>query len=694
MFSSNFQPSQKVKPLALSAGYRLILSAMVGSPFIAMQAHAQSGALESVLIQDQSDRESTAKPYSIINTQNPLPSNTGSLGDFLKDEPGISATQFGPNSSRPIIRGQDGDRIRILRNSSPSVDASSLSFDHALPFDLLGAERIEVLRGPAALAYGGSAVGGAINVVDERIAREGGQGLSGRLVTDLGGANSQTASGAQVKWGRGLGFNISADGSMRRSKDLSTPLFTAPNGVRGNRVINSSASSESAGLGASWVHEQGYVGVSAEDYQSEYGVPKSEEVRIRLDNTRYALEGAQNFARSPLQQLKWRFSQGDYTHQEFEGGKAATRFSNKGEDGRLEARFAWATLGAQWENARFSALGEEAFVPSTQTQAKGLFALGQFSALGLKWDWGLRSEQVDVSAKATGSNLPGQAVEAQGFEGPGLARRFTPQSAALSAAYSLNPQWVLGSSVASVQRAPSSFELFADGLHVATDAYELGNRQLSKERSRHLDVNLAWKQNEAAGNQSFKASAYLNRYSNYIALLGRSGPNALFTTTNEETGETQSIQIFDFAAVPAEFKGLELTWSDRWKAGRGQLSPRIALDTVQGKRTDTGENLPRIAPLRLNASASYAIDGWKLTAQALLAARSKAGAGDTTTPGYTLVNLLAERPITWGQTQANVFAKVSNLTDQLAYSATTVNTVRGFSPFGGRAVSVGVRWNF
>lgn len=662
------------------------------------QALAQEALLESVVVTGTAEQpESITKPFSIITADELNASGASTVGEALRYQPGVSATGFGPNSSRPIVRGQDSDRIKILRNSAATIDVSALSFDHALPVDPFALHQVEILRGPAALAYGGNAVGGVVNLVDQRIARKPVQGFQGEMNLLGGGAADQTAGGFKLDAGLGQGVSIHLDGFKRTTSDLETPTFTDPDGVTGNRVQNSSSKSDGAAIGASFQTGNGYIGVSAERYNNEYGVPKSLDVRIGMESERYALEGEQNFNNAAFKQVKYRLAKTDYQHQEFEDGAPATLFVNDGVDGRVEVAlqpFSIAGLnintstGVQFERTDFSAVGDEAFVPSTSTDQTGVFTIFRASRghenSGV-FEFGLRGDQVDVNAASSGLSPRSGPVAGAGVTGgPAINRAFSPSSVSFGYTAPIGNGWSLGGSVSRVERAPSSFELYADGVHVATDAYEKGNPNLQEERGRHLELASTW----AQGESKFNATAFASRYSNYIALIGRTGANAQFNDGGE------LIDVFDFTAVPAEFQGIELGYQTAYSMGAGKLQPSIQYDFVRGKRTDGGGNLPRISPQRVVASAAYTQLGWTITPELIWVSDSKAGTGDVEVEGYELVNLRVGKSFTWRQTGGEVFANLQNLTDELAFSATTLNTVRGYTPLAGRSVLVGVKLAF
>lgn len=661
------------------------------STYSAWATAQQAPVLESVVITGEHDTDSIAKPFTLIDKDTLNRTGASTVGEALRNTPGMDATGFGPNASRPIVRGQDSDRIKILRNSASTVDVSALSFDHAVPVDPFSLTQVEVLRGPAALAYGGNAVGGAVNLIDSRIARKPVEGLNGEINAQAGGASQQSAGGFQLNAGVGQGIGLHLDGFRRRTGDLETPTFVDPDGLSGKRVLNSSSKSNGAGFGVSVQTGKGYVGVSAEQYNSMYGVPKSTDVRIGLDSERLALEGEQHYS-GVLSSVKFRLAHTDYQHQEFEDGTPATLFTNRGMDGRIELAHTpiaagrlqiTGTMGLQFENTDFSAVGDEAFVPSTSTDHTGVFYVlkgkGHSPKSGVL-ELGIRREQVDIAAASTGLSPDSGPVLGLGVaDGPAQSKRFSPAS--YSAGYTLPLQqgWSIGGSASVVERAPSAFELFADGEHVATNAYEKGNPNLREERGRHVELTSTW----AGASSGFSATVFNSRFNNYIALIKR--PNEQFNGTD----------VFDFSAVPAEFQGLELSYYTQWNNSLGVWKPRIQFDSVKGKRTDGAGNLPRISPQRVIASVEYSKSAWSVRPEIIALADSESSsdepAATAITEGHQRLNLRVARAFDAGHLAGELFAHFDNITNELAYSASTISTVRGYSPLAGRSVQAGVK---
>ena len=612
------------------------------------------------------------------------------LGETLDALPGVSASYFGPNASRPIIRGQDGDRIKILSNSGSSLDASSLSNDHAVAIDPLAVERIEVLRGPAALLYGGSAVGGVVNTIDNRIPRAALGEPTGAVELRLGGASSQRGAGALLEAG-GNGFALHADAFWRHTDDQKVPAFDRPldggGTERRTTIVNSASRAEGGALGGSLVFDHGYLGASVDSYRTTYGTVAEEDVTIRMKRDKLGLAGEWRDLGGPFKTVRGQFHATDYEHREIEGtGEVATTFKNRGTDGRFELEhhpvaLAGGTLGGvvglQTENARFAALGEEAFVPSTRTVQTAGFVHEELALGWGKLTAGGRLERTRVDSA-------GDAGAAEPRFGAAQSRGFNTGSIAAGGLVNLDPNWQLSANLAYTERAPTYYELFADGVHVATAAYERGDAALAKERGSNVDVAVQWKD----GASHVRVGAYASRFANYIALLRSSGPDQV-------DGSGASIPVYAFSGVAARFAGIEAEGSWRALAGAQTLDLDARFDLVRATDATSGQPLPRIAPRRLTLGANYNVGSWFGRAEvANVSRQGRVPADDAPTGGYTLVNLSTSYKLRLGGTDALLFAKLDNLGNRLAYSATTIATVRGLAPLAGRSLSAGVHISF
>lgn len=612
----------------------------------------------------------------------------GTLGDTLDGLPGVSATYFGPNSNRPVVRGLDGDRIRILDNGGASIDASALSYDHAVPIAPIAIDRVEVLRGPGALLYGGSATGGVVNVIDGRIPTEPSPGVQGRADLAAASGNRERSAAVRLDGGNGrIGLHVDAFDS--RTRDVQVPI-DLPCSAGGEalvqrRICNSASHTRGGAVGGTVFFDQGYLGLSTASYRSNYGTVAEDDVTIGMKSTRSALEGFWRLQAGPLESLKLQTSHGNYRHTEFEGPEPGTTFRNRGDDLRLEARHRpvagfEGVLGLQLEHTRFSADGEEVFAPPSRTRSRALFVYEERPTDWGKWSAGARVESVRV-----------RSLDADGLERFFVGERsFTPQSLSLGMLARLGGGWEATASLAHTQRAPKDYELFANGPHVATAAWETGDPTLGLEKSNSIDLGAQWK----SGAHRFKLNAWHSRFSNFIGLL--------------ESGNTiDELPEQVYRGVRARLWGLEASGNLRLvgsggvlregTAGGGVLDLKLRADLVRADNRSTGEPLPRIAPARVGATLAYAAG--PLSAQLGFdhaAAQTRVPTGSRATDAYTLWNAGLNWRQTLPQAELTWFARVDNLSNRLAYSATSILTSTAYpkAPLPGRSLRVGVQASF
>lgn len=672
----------------------------------ALPAAAQpAGAPAPVVITGNPLGSHLASPASVLAGDGLALRRGGTLGDTLDGLPGVAASGFGPQSSRPVIRGLDGERIRLLDNGGAAVDASNLSADHAVALDPLLVERLVVLRGPAALLYGGNATGGVVNAIDNRMPRTALGDLGGRAELRGGGAAGERATAALLEAGAG-GLNWHADAARRLSSDLRTPAFVpevdGQPGTRTRRVANSAGDSRSGALGASWTDAQGFAGLAIDGLRNNYGVAVDPEVRIRLQRERLQLAGERRDLAGAsgglLDAISWQASRSRYQHQEVEGdGMVGTTFRSTGDALQLQATQApralagatWrGVLGLQAERLAFSALGEEAFVPSTRTRSAALFTLQELALGAATLQAGARLEQVRVASDGDAAG----AGEAK--FGPAQVRDFRPRSLSLglqAPLAGLGAGWQVSANLGSTQRAPSDAELFANGLHVATGVFEQGDASLRVERSRHAELGLQWR----AGSHSLRAALWHTRFANFIAL---DATGATVDVTGD--GGTTAVPVNRFSGVPARLQGGEIEWRGPAAAPAAlagwALDASTGIDWVRGDNRATGQPLPRIAPLRLQAALVAHRGPWRAGLQLRHAARQdRVPASDTPTPGWTTLDLWAGwQQALGGGTEALWTLKLANAGDALAYNASALRTARLLSPAGGRALQAGVRLAF
>ncbi|BCW90567.1 putative TonB-dependent receptor [Alphaproteobacteria bacterium SO-S41] len=560
-----------------------------------------------------------------------------SIGEVLSGLPGVSSTFYGAGAGRPIIRGLGDDRIRVLENGIGTIDASSASPDHAVGADPLDARRIEVLRGAAALAYGGNAVGGVVNVIDETIPTR---------LPERGWATRGLVSYSSVDdgWQGGLGGTAAAgdvalnlDWSARETGDYDTPI---------GRMINSFVSTRSYAGGLSLVKDWGFVGAGAKRFETSYGLPPEAPGElgghIELEQTRYEARGDVKLDLGPFTRLDFAGQVSDYAHTEFEGtGEAGTVFANQGYEGRIELhngqsedRLTGAT-GLQFSRTDFSAVGDESFIAPTVTKDVGLFTVQRWDTGTWGVEGGLRIEHRDLDNAVIGT------------------RDFTPVSASLGAFWRPSENWFAGLTVARTERAPTNVELFANGPHLATGAFEVGDASLGLETATSLEGSLRY------GSDIWTAELNVYRigFDGYIALTP--------TGTDVELDDGDTIPEFAFVQRDATFTGGEISASVRLgQAGGFTFKADVAADLVRAEFKGGGD-LPRIPPSTVTLGLEAESDAVTARVEMVdIAEQDDVAAFETTTPGSTVLNAhLAWRPFE-GE-DVTLLLDGRNLTDEL-----------------------------
>ena len=693
----------------------LLACCLIGAQAMAQEAAMQADRLPQVTVTGNPLGNSDgAQTVQVLEGEGLLMRLESTLGETLSATPGVSSSYFGPNASRPIIRGMDGDRIKILNNSLASQDLSALSNDHAVPLDPLAVERIEVLRGPSAIMYGGSAVGGVVNVIDNRIPTQPMSGLSGKADVGWSSGNQEARGAAMLESGNEK-FAVHADAFGRQAQDQAVPDTMACGKLgaasSAKAICNSNSHAHGYALGGSVFWDKGYLGLSANTYRSSYGAVAEDNVRIDMQNDRYALESEIRQPVAFLETLKFQFGNTDYEHTEFDEGDAGTVFAQTGQDMRLSGQHQrlqtvlgslQGVWGWQGENSRFSAVGPEAFMPSTKTRQSAFYLVEELQQPWGSVSLGLRSETVDVDGDAFKANSA-------------TAQSFSPASSALGVVFKLTPEWSFKGHLAQTQRAPKDYELRADGVHVATAAYEQGSTSLATEKSRQIDVGLNW----ASGPHKARLNYFVTRFDNYIGL------NDSGAVVNEagEVGGLDTAKVpaacsvsdpelgcftkYTFSAVRAEFQGYELETLLRLSGNNGLLQTTgdalwdltLRADAVRATNLDTAQALPRIPPVRLGATLARLSGPWRMALGVEHAQAPRLGPAQVATPAYSLWNAQISYRQKINTNHALWYAKIDNLGDQLAYSPTSVLTTtasdavssRPKAPLPGRSIKLGLQ---
>ncbi|ESQ73756.1 TonB-dependent receptor [Asticcacaulis sp. AC402] len=599
------------------------------------------------------------------------------LGAMLATLPGVRSSAFAPGASRPSIRGLDGFRVLVLNNGMGAVDASAVSPDHAVSTDPMEARRIEVLRGPSALIYGGNAIGGIVNIIDDRIATTVARpGVEGRVTAQASSVDKGTQLGFNAKTGTGpLVFTF--DALRRTSEDYDTPVgpesryMTDSEGEPrdiGDHQDNTAVDLENYGAGVSYIGDFGFIGLSAKTTDLHYGVPghaHGEEegpVTIGLKQTRYDVRSQFNLAFAGFNKLQADGGYSDYEHTEFEGDETGTQFFSTGHELRVSLLRSQmgalsGTVGFNLSKRDFEAIGDEAFVPSTTTDEVGVFTQYRLD----NGTWGVEG----------GARLDRKAIKAV----TGFSRDFDNLSASLGGFWRPSDHAFFGLSLTRSERAPSDVELLADGPHAGTGAYELGNAAFDSEVGNSLELTGHWLMDEHSA-FTLDAHLYTSNFDGFIDL--------------RPTGEAQDgLPVFAYVQTGANFHGFELEGGGNLWSGHGQvLRLDLTYDYVHGK-SDLGP-IARIAPSALAARLSYEAPKWDAHAEVRhVADANDLAAFELPTDGYTAVNLFASYHLT-GAT--SVFAEVRNLTDTEIREHTSVQ--KDIVVGAGRSLRVGMIWNF
>ena len=606
----------------------------------------------------------------------------GGIGDMLNGLPGLRSTFYGPGASRPVIRGLSGPRVMVLQNGVGQVDASSLSPDHAVASDPGEASRIEVLRGPSTLAYGGSGIGGVVNMIDDRVpSAPAVNGLEGRLSASASSVDDGYAYSGAVKAGKGP-IVFAADVSSRRTDDYSIPVaavsgrMAARDGLTvdpDHGVKNTDVEVDAYGAGVSYVHDRGFIGLSVKKTDTTYGVPYAQilapidpnaegPVSIHLQQTRYDLRGEQALDNRWFEKVRVSLGYADYEHAEVsvEDGEVGTRFLSDGVEGRVELVHRehdghQGAIGVQALSRSFEAIGDEAFVPSTKIKEYGVFTLQRLD----RGTWG-----VDA----------GLRFDTRELRTPTQTRDFDNVSGSLGVFLKPTDQMFYALTLSRNGRAPTEFELFANGPHPGTGGYEVGDDSLGNETVTSLEATVRWK------NDRLRAEGHLwaAKYDNFIE--------------EAPTGAVEDdLPVYQYFQTSADFHGAEFEASyEAWRGASQSIRLETTFDWVHG---DTGAGVPaRIPPWSLGGSVVWSAPRVETTLEVRkVAEQDRVATFELPTDGYTVVNLKATfTPV--ADSPLRLFIDGRNLTN--AEIREHVSFLKDYAPSPGRSVRAGVAWKF
>lgn len=607
------------------------------------------------------------------------------LGDTLSGIPGVNSDTFGGGASRPVVRGQAAPRVKVLSEGAGLMDASEVSPDHAISGEPLLLEGIEILRGPSALLYGGGAIGGAVNLLDKkvptRVPANGGEGVA---EFRLGSVDNEEAGVVGATVGAG-NFAVRVEAAARKTDDYKVPGWDEP------RLDGSYNETSTATLGASYIGSRGYLGAAYTEQTSRYGLaghaheyegchPHGDELHcgahddhdhgggdghdhdvpeVRLKSRRVDVRGELSDPLPGVENVRLRAGYTDYRHDERDQGVVSTTFTNEGYDGRLEVQHKpvagfKGVVGLQLSKSDFAAVGEESFLAPSTTKNTGLFVMEEYE-LG---DWHLEGAARQEWQEASALGLPDAEHK--------------PFSISGSAVWHFMPGWSGAVSLSRSQRAPSAQELYADGVHLATNTFEMGDSNLKVETANALELTLR----KTAGSTTASVSAYHYLYDHYI-----------FARTLDQF---EDFRLIRYSQADATFTGLE-------GEVRQQLTPWLSAtvfgDYVRGELKGDGGNLPRIPAARLGVRAEAFAGPWSGDVEySRTFKQADIAAFESETPGFNMANATVAYDVDLAGMKSQVFLRGTNLLDELAFNHASF--LAETAPQRGRNLVVGVRARF
>ena len=670
----------------------------VASVSVFASEHEQATTLDTIRIKAH-PLEQTSKDFAVADTvvdQKRLAQGAVTIGEALSGETGISSNQFGAGSSRPVIRGQDGPRIKILQNSSENIDVSTLSPDHAVTVDPALAKQVEVIRGPSTLLFGAGTVGGLVNVTDSKLPTAMPEkGYEGNVGLRYNTGSDEKLATAGVTLGLGDQVALRVEGLKREANDYIAPDYVHE-GEKERRVDNTFAKGQTVNVGLSWIYDRGFTGISYSNRQDQYGLPgHSHEYEschlhglslhcgehdhdedehddhdhdhaheagpwIDLKSERYDVRTELDEPFAGFKKLRAQASYTDYQHDEIEEDTIATRFKNKGYDGRLELVHnplgAWeGVIGTQYGQQKLELTGEEAFLAPNTTKKWSVFALEHAQ---------LNDVHVELAARVDQQKIDIDDSSKKDFDGSAF-------SVSGAANWEFAPNYKLSLVTSHQERLPLAQELYADGGHFATNTYELGNDQLSKEKSNNVELGFHYDDNTF----DYHVHVYHNWFDEYI-----------YAQTLDRYKDFRLVQ---YAQDKAKFYGAEA------EAGY-QISPIYKLsvfgDYVRGKIDN--DNAPRVPAGRLGTKLNADFDDhWSGSAEYYhVFQQDKIAAYETDSQSYNMLNLGVAYSGNYSNvSDYRVFLNANNLLDDQVYQhASFLSTI----PQVGRNFSVGVNFSF
>jgi iron complex outermembrane receptor protein len=572
---------------ALPDSIRLACAGLLLAPCALAQDADPGSAIETVIVSASpiTPEDKLATIVESVDRDEILRAGGTSLADALANTPGVTATGFAAGASRPIIRGFDAIRVRMLEDGIGSFDVADVGPDHGIPIDPLSAQRIEVIRGAATMRYGSQAIGGVVNAINNRVPTRLPDKPFNAEFTGLYGSNADTVQGSAMLDGHIGSFAMHADGFKRESDDWEIP---------GGTMSNSFFEGDGYSLGGTYVFDKNRIGAAAIQYNSEYGIP-GEEAFIDMKQTKELVRTSFSPNLGTFHTLTIDGGHADYEHSEIELEtlEVGSTFKIDEWDARVEALFgvmgpfSAAALGVQFQNKDFEALGEGVdYLLPTQTRSAALFAFAD-SPLNdsLHLHLGARVESVDVGG------TPADDIA--------TSRSFTPFSITAGLLLDATSELQLGFTLSSAARAPGQTELYSRGPHEATATFETGNPDFDEERANSLEATLRYD----TGKAHVDFALWGSQFSDYIY------GNVTGRTCDDEgvcvDDDSQELAELIYEQRDATFWGAEGKVSiDLVEAAGAPLRMIVLADYVRAS-LDGGGEVPRVSPYHVGGGLDW-----------------------------------------------------------------------------------------
>jgi len=673
----------------------------------------------------------SASPVSVLSGEQLRRDQAATLGDTLEKLPGVNTNFHGKVASTPIIRGLSGPRVLITQNGLDVSDVSRVGPDHSVASEASTAQKIEVLRGPATLFYGSGAIGGVVNIVDNRVPTD--STTRGEWNVEHNSVDNQKVASFNATTGTDS-FAFYADAFWREANDYEVPVAADidSDGESHNSdytVENSNEESDGFTVGASYLMDNGFIGLAVEQFNRQYGIPGhshgEESVFADLEQTKVQLLGEFNLNNKWLNKVNLRAGHTDYEHAEIEGGAVGTTFKNETNELRIDLlhnQFSeWnGGFSFHYKNSDVEAQGEEAFTPPSETESFAVALMEERHFGDFLVQLGGRIERVELNA----SNVLLPSIDAHAHnesdehddhnheEETNFTRvfdaehEFTPVSLSAGVVWDFTPNYNLGLSVSRSERAPSASELLSFGPHIGTATYEVGalfdldedghlglsEQTIDLETANNIDLTFR----KTQGDIGFIFNAFYNQVDNYYyqintGLYADSGHNHDEDEHNhdDEDEHSEELPVYLFKTDDVILHGFEaqIAW---------QLTDEFKLDLFSDyvrARLKDGGDLPRTPPLRFGTEFSYQTE--KLSAHIHVTRyqdQDRTAPEETATDGYTLIDASVSYDLSILNQDLSLYLKGTNLTDTEARVHSSF--LKEIAPRPGRSFAFGIRGYF